>query len=494
MNVLLIYPEYPNTFWSFNSALKFISKKAMYPPLGLLTVASMLPKEWKKGLIDVNVRKLKDSHIEWADIVFISGMVVQKKNAQEIINRCKAKGKTVVAGGPLFTTGNESFENVDHFVLNEAEITLPLFLNDFREGKAKKVYTSNERPDITKTPIPMWKLINFKDYASMAMQYSRGCPFNCEFCDIIIMNGRVPRTKTPEQMIAEMQALYDAGWKGTLFVVDDNFIGNVINVKKMLAKVIKWQKEHKYPFYLITEASANLAQDEELMQMMSKANFGSVFVGIETPNLKSLKECSKYQNTAFDLEESVKKIHQNGMQVLGGFIVGFDNDDAGIFDVQIEFIKKVGVVTAMVGMLNALPHTRLWHRLKKEGRLLDINTGENTDGILNFVPKMGSEKLVKGYKKILANIYSPKEYYKRIDIFLKHYKPTVREKLSKDNVKAFFKSTWKIGIMSRARFLYWKLLLKTFFTNNKAFPTAVSLAIYGMHFQQITQQVIGSAL
>jgi radical SAM superfamily enzyme YgiQ (UPF0313 family) len=494
MNVLLVYPEYPNTFWSFNSVLKFISKKAVYPPLGLLTVASMLPKDWKKGLIDLNVRKLKDSHIEWADVVFISGMVVQKKDAQKIIRRCKSKGKTVVAGGPLFTTGHEAFEGVDHFVLNEAEVTLPLFLKDFSEGKAKKVYTSGERPEITKTPVPMWKLINLNDYASMAVQYSRGCPFNCEFCDIIIMNGRVPRTKTPEQMENEMQALYDAGWKGTVFIVDDNFIGNKANVKKMLARIIKWQEERKYPFYFLTEASANLAQDEELMNMMTKANFGSVFVGIETPNLESLKECSKYQNTALDLEESVKKIHEHGLQVLGGFIVGFDNDDTGIFDSQIEFIKKVGIVTAMVGMLNALPHTRLWNRLKKEGRIVKDPTGENTDATTNFIPKMGSENLIKGYRKILANIYSPKEYYKRIDIFLKHYKPKAREKLSKDHVKAFLKSTWKIGLLSNSRFLYWKLLLKTFFTNNKAFPTAVSLAIYGVHFQQITQQVLGSAL
>ena len=494
MKVLLVYPEYPNTFWSFKSAIKFISKKAAFPPLGLLTVASMLPKEWKKGLIDVNIKELKDSHIEWADVVFISGMVVQKKNAQEVINRCKAKGKTVVAGGPLFTTGYETFKNVDHFVLNEAEVTLPLFLKDFKAGKAKKIYTSDKRPDITKTPIPLWKLINFKDYAAMAVQYSRGCPFNCEFCDIIIMNGRVPRTKAPEQMIAEMQALYDAGWKGTLFVVDDNFIGNKVSVKKMLAKVIKWQKEHKYPFYLLTEASTNLAQDEELMQMMSQANFGSVFLGIETPNLESLKECSKYQNTTLDLAEAVKRIHHHGMQVLGGFIVGFDNDDAGIFDAQIEFIKKVGVVTAMVGILNAAPQTRLWHRMKQEGRLLKKTTGENTDGTLNFIPKMGAEKLVEGYRKILANIYSPKEYYKRIDTFLKSYTPTAKERFSRDYIKAFFKSTWKIGVLSKSRFLYWRLLFKTAFTKKKAFATAVSLAIYGLHFEQVTQQVLGSAL
>ncbi|MCK5283287.1 MAG: DUF4070 domain-containing protein [Nanoarchaeota archaeon] len=492
MNILFVYPKYPDTFWSFKHALKFVSKKAGLPPLGLLTIAAMLPKEWNKKLIDVNVNELKERHIAWADMVFISAMIVQKEGCKEIIRMCKAQGKTVVAGGPFFTTQQEKFEGVDHLILNEAEVTLPMFLDDLKKGKPKQVYTSSIRPDITKTPVPLWSLINLKDYATMAVQYSRGCPFNCEFCDIIIMNGRIPRTKTPEQMINEFQSLYDAGWKGAVFVVDDNFIGNKVKAKEMLTHVIGWQKKYKYPFKLQTEASTNLADDIELMQMMSAANFNSVFLGLETPSIESLKECSKIQNTTGSLPVAVKTIQQNGMQVSGGFIVGFDSDTENIFEAQIKFIQQIGVVTAMVGMLNALPQTRLWHRLNAEGRLLHDTTGENTSACINFIPKMDKEKLIEGYKKILAKIYSPKNYYKRINTFIKHYKPTAKGRISKNDISAFMKSVWKIGILSRARLLYWKLLIKTGLTKRKAFSTAIELAIYGQHFERVTKRILAT--
>lgn len=490
MNVLLVYPKYPETFWSFKYALRFISKKAAYPPLGLLTVASMFPSEWNKKLIDLNVTELKEEHIAWADMVFISAMIVQKNSANEIISRCKAHGKKVVAGGPLFTTQYEKFKEVDHFVLNEAEVTFPLFLKDLKEGKLKQIYTSTIRPDITNTPLPSWSLINFKHYATMALQYSRGCPFNCEFCDIIIMNGRIPRTKTPEQIIKEFQSLYDAGWRGSLFIVDDNFIGNKANVKKMLPFLIKWQKEHKYPFTLITEASINLADDKELMRMMSAANFCKVFLGIETPSINSLKECGKMQNVARDITEAVKTIHQNGMQVMGGFIVGFDSDTESIFETQIKFIQQIGVVEAMVGLLNALPQTRLWHRLKTEGRLLSDTTGENTDGNLNFIPKMDKKKLIEGYKRVLSTIYSSKYYYKRINTLIRNYRPTARGRISKEDIIAFIRSIWRIGILSKARLLYWKLIIKTSLRKIKALPVAVELAICGLHFERVVKRAL----
>ncbi len=491
INALLIYPKYPDTFWGFKHILKFISKKAAFPPLGLLTVASIFPKEWNQKLVDVNVRELKDEEIKWADIVFISAMLIQEKSTREIIQRCKSLGKIIVAGGPAFTTKHEEFSGVDHFVLNEAEITLPLFLKDLEKGKLKKIYTSAERPDITKTPIPKWSLINFKDYATMAVQYSRGCPFNCEFCDIIIMNGRIPRTKTPEQIINEIQSLYNAGWKkGSIFIVDDNFIGNRTNVRQMLSSLIRWQKEHRYPFSLLTEASLNLADDEELMQMMSSANFNKVFLGIESPSLGSLKECGKMQNTKRNLADSVKIIHKNGMQVMGGFIMGFDNDTEKIFESQIKFIQEVGIVTAMVGVLNVLPQTRLWHRLKKEGRLSGDTKGENTDGNINFTPKMGKENLYRGYKRVISTIYSPRHYFRRINTFLNHYKPRAREKISLPMVSAFFKSMWEVGIASRARFQYWKLLIRTSLTRAKLLPVAVEHAIYWKHFSKITQNTI----
>lgn len=452
----------------------------------------MLPEEWEKKLVDVNIAELTDEHIEWCDMAFISAMIVQKQSAQEIIARCKTKGKTVVVGGPVFTTSHDQFTGADHFVLNEAEVTLPMFLEDLKIGALQPIYTSEIKPDVTKTPLPMWSLINFKDYASMLVQYSRGCPFNCEFCDIIVMNGRIPRTKTPEQLTAEMQSLYDAGWRGSVFIVDDNFIGNKMNVKKMLPSLIKWQTEHEFPFKLATEASTNLADDKELMQMMSAANFYRVFLGIESPDPKSLVECSKYQNASRNLVDTVNVIHDNGMQVMGGFIVGFDNDTDSTFDAQIRFIQQVGVVTAMVGLLNALPQTRLYSRLKAEGRLLGDTTGENTDGSLNFMPKMGRERLIEGYKKIISTIYSRKQYYQRINTLIKNYKPTVKSRLTKEDFKAFVRSIWRIGVVSNSRFLYWKLVIKTLLTKARALPTAIELSICGLHFERMSAKVMNA--
>ncbi|MFC1774741.1 B12-binding domain-containing radical SAM protein [Nanoarchaeota archaeon] len=489
MNVLLIYPQNPETFWSFKHVLKYIKRKSTFPPLGLLTIASVLPEEWNLKLIDENVREITDENIEWADLIFISAMIVQKTRAQEIINHCKTFNKTVVVGGPVFTTQPNSFHNIDHYILNEAEITLPVFLEDFKKGKAKKIYSSNEKPDITQTQLPKWDLIDFKDYSTMAVQYSRGCPFNCEFCDIVIMNGRKPRTKSNNQMILEMEELYIKGWRGSVFIVDDNFIGNKTTVKKMLPRLIKWQRAHKYPFKFITEASMNLADDPVLMRLMSLANFHKVFLGIETPKNESLKECGKAQNTNRNLAESVQIIQQNGMQVMGGFIVGFDNDTDNIFEAQIKFIQQTGVVTAMVGVLTALPQTRLWHRLKEEGRLLEDSSGENTDGNVNFIPKMGRDKLMDGYAKLMSTIYSPHEYYKRIHTFVNNYKPTVRSKLMKKDIYAFFSSIIKIGLISRQRFLYWKLIIRTLFKRTKALPEVIEMAICCLHFERISKSL-----
>lgn len=481
----MVYPTYPDTFWSFKHIMRFVSRKAAFPPLGLLTVAAMLPEKWDKRLIDTNVHNLEDSDIEWADMVMVSAMIVQKQSAQSIIDRCKAKGKKVVAGGPVFTTQHENFSGVDHFILNEAESTLPEFLKDLEDGNPKQVYSSSERPDVSNTPIPMWSLINPQDYGAMAVQYSRGCPFNCEFCDIVIMNGRVPRTKAPQQVIAEFQALYESGWRGALFVVDDNFIGNKLKAKELLPAIIAWQKEHNYPFTLLTEASTNLADDKELMGLMASANFSKVFLGIETPKVESLEECGKMQNARRNLVDTVKIIQRNGMQVFGGFIVGFDHDDDSIFDAQIEFIQNVGCVVAMVGILNALPQTRLWKRLKTEGRLLKDTTGNNTDVSINFTPTMGTQTLLDGYKRIISTIYSPQKYYERVRIFLRNYRPVVKGNFCRNDVHAFLLSMWEIGVLSRLRFKYWRLLLSTAFRNWKAFPTAVELAIYGEHFMKV---------
>ncbi len=488
MKILLIYPKYPDTFWSFKHALKFISKKASFPPLGLLTVASMLPKEWERKLIDMNVSVLTEEDLEWADYVFISAMVIQKTSAREVIRRCKKLGIKIVAGGPLFTTGYEEFEGIDHLVLNEAENTLPSFLDDLKNGCAQYMYTSKEWPDLEGTPCPQWDLINMKKYASMCIQYSRGCPFNCEFCDIIVLNGHKPRTKSKDQILGELEVLYEQGWRGGVFFVDDNFIGNTKRLKtEILPALIDWMKEKKYPFYFFTEASINLSDDKKLMQLMVKAGFERVFIGIETPNEDSLTECNKYLNKNRNLIACVKNIQNTGLEVQGGFIVGFDNDPLSIFERQISFIQKSGIVTAMVGLLNAPPGTKLFQRLKKEERLLDDPSGDNTDFSLNFIPKMNADALMTGYKKILNTIYSPRDYYKRVITFFKEYKPIrIRKKIHFKfcYINAFFKSIWFLGIKGKERLYYWKLFSWTLVRHPRFFHLAITLAIYGFHFQK----------
>ncbi|MDR3641596.1 MAG: DUF4070 domain-containing protein [Humidesulfovibrio sp.] len=493
MNVLLVYPVYPDTFWSFKHVLPFVAKKAVFPPLGLLTVAAMLPETWGKRLVDTNVGPLSDADLEWADMVMVSAMLVQTASAQKIIARAKNAGKRVVAGGPAFNTQRERFPGVDHFILGEAESILPNFVDDLLNGSARDSYQATERPGLAATPIPLWSLLNFKDYVSLSVQYSRGCPFDCEFCGIVAMNGRHPRVKSPEQMLAELQSLYDAGWRNNIFIVDDNFIGNIAHVKEFLPRLAAWQEERGYPYKLMTEASINLAKDPELMQMMSAANFHKVFIGIETPSVESLTECGKNQNVSADFASAIQTIHQHGMQVMGGFIVGFDHDTPSIFEQQYRFIQTIGVVTAMVGVLNALPQTRLWRRLKAEGRLLGTMSGENTDASLNFLPNMGREILLEGYKRLLWSIYSPKEYYKRINTFLSAYTPTATGRILPAEILALARSMWSIGVVSRARFSYWKLLFKTLLTKRKSFSVAVELAILGLHFERVARRALGAS-
>jgi len=489
MKILLVYPEYPDTFWSFKHALKFVSKKAAFPPLGLLTVAAMLPEEWEKKLVDMNVTRLTDSDIKWADYVFIGAMVVQKESAKEVITRCKKLGTKIVAGGPMFTTGYKEFDGVDHFVLGEAEVTLYPFLEDLNEGHARHIYASNERPDISSTPIPLWSLINMKHYSSMNLQYSRGCPYDCEFCDIIVLNGHVPRTKSREQLISELDALYEQGWRGSLFIVDDNFIGNKKKLKaEILPALIEWRESKKYPFALYTEASINLADDEELIRLMVAAGFDVVFIGIETPNEESLLECAKKQNQNRDLVASVNKLQEFGLEVQGGFIVGFDSDPESIFQTQIEFIQRSGIVTAMVGLLNAPLGTRLHKRLEKEKRLLKSFTGCNTDFSLNFIPKMNYDTLINGYRHILDTIYSPREYYERIRTLLRVYKPprTKAGKVQSHQIKAFFKSIWFLGIYGKGKRHYWRLFIYYLLKSPPKFARFIILSVYGYHFRKVT--------
>lgn len=487
MKVLLIYPEYPATFWSFKYALPFINKKVSLPPLGLLTVASMLPEKWEKKLVDLNASELTDDDIIWSDYVFISGMIVQRKSAKEVIKRAKSLDKPVVAGGPLFTNDYLDFENVDCFVLNEGEITIPMFLQDLEDNDLKHIYRSEEKPDMTKTPLPDWSLINFDDYASMSMQISRGCPHSCDFCDVIIMNGRVPRLKSPEQVIKELDALYNYGWRGGVFVVDDNFIGNKIQAEQILLKIIKWMEEKNKPFTLFTEASINLADDRKMMELMQKANFDSVFIGIETPEEEGLLSCGKLHNTKKDLVEKVKVIQRNGFEVQGGFILGFDTDTLNTFDNMVNFIQKSGIVTAMVGLLHAIPETELYKRLLREKRILAIPTGDNTDFTINFIPGMNIESLIKGYKNVVDTIFTPKYYYKRIITYLREYnKISVNVKLTlRLQIKALSKTIWKLGITEKGKFHFWKLMLWTIMKKPLLITEAVTHSIYGYHYRMV---------
>ncbi len=490
MKILLVYPRNPDTFWSFRHALKFVSKKATIPPLGLLTVAAMLPDDWEKKLVDMNAAALTDKDLNWADYVFISAMVVQQNSAREVVDRCKKLGIKTVAGGPLFTPGYEDlgFDDVDHIIFAEAENILPLFLKDLQKGCARHIYTSEERPDITKSPVPLWSLVDKKKYQLMSIQYSRGCPFNCEFCDIVIMNGHIPRTKDKSQILAELDAIYELGWRGPVFITDDNFIGNKRKLKaEILPAMTEWSKERRHPFSFLTEASINLADDEELMRAMAEVGFDTVFVGIESPNEESLVECNKLPNKGRDLLASVRKIQNRGFQVQGGFIVGFDSDPLSIFRSQIAFIQKSGIVTAMVGVLMAPPRTRLYKRLKRENRLLPGGTGDNTDGSTNFIPRMGRERLANGYRHVVNTIYSPKSYYERIKTFLRQYRPRRirRADTSPRYIRALIRSMWVVGIRENGRRYYWKLFFWTLLNKPRSFHLSITFAVQGLHFRRV---------
>ncbi len=492
--ILLVYPAYPqNTFWSFKYALKFIRKSSTFPPLGLLTVAALLPSSWELKLVDLNIEALRDRDIDWADYVFLSAMAVQRPSAEQVIKRARKMGKPVVAGGPLFTMHFEDFtETVDHLVLGEAEVNLQEFLKDLEEGRAKKIYFPSGFADITKTPVPLFNLVKIHRYSSMNIQFSRGCPYNCEFCDIPLLYGHKPRTKTASQIIAELDALYELGWRGGVFFVDDNFIGNKRKLKsEILPALINWSKFRDYPFHFFTEASINLADDPELMDMMVEAGFDEVFVGIESPNPESLKEAHKTQNYRRNLEEAVSEIHRHGLIVQGGFILGFDNDPPGIFDAMVKFVQRTGIITAMVGLLQAPRGTKLYERLKKQGRIIKEFVANNTDFSINFIPKMDYNRLLAGYKNVVERLYSPRCLYKRLKNFMEVYQPKARAKarLSMERLRAFFRSIVVLGILDRGRIYFWKSMLKTLFKKPKLLPLTVTFQIYGYHFRKIyTQQ------
>jgi len=486
MKVLLVSPQTPDTFWSFKHVLRFVSKRAAFPPLGLLTVAAMLPAGWPLKLVDLNVERLTDEDLRWADYVMIGAMIVHKESVREIVARCRALDKTIIAGGPLFATGHAAFPEIPHFVLGEAEGVMPQLVADMERGTVQGQYRSSEWPDITTVPVPRWDLINLRHYATMAVQFSRGCPYDCEFCDIIVMNGRVPRTKAPAQLVAELDALRQHGWSEMVFIVDDNFIGDKKRTKALLRELIAWISRTRATMGFLTEASVNLADDAELCELMVKAGFTKVFVGIETSSVEALEECRKLQNKGRDLVQTVQTLQRAGLEVMGGFIVGFDSDKQDVFKRQFEFIQRSGVVTAMVGLLTALPQTRLYQRLKKEGRLETEPTGDNTQAVLNFRPKLNREYLVNGYRELMRKLYEPRNYYKRIRTFLDQHKSCgPRLPLSRADIQAFVKSFWFLGVWHRGRRAYWQFFLTTLLKRPHQFRCAMELAIVGHHFRRV---------
>lgn len=486
MKVLLVYPEFPDTFWSFKHALPFQGKRSAFPPLGLLTVSAMLPKHWQRRLVDLNVERLKDSDLDWADVVFFSGMIVQGPSLKEQLARAKRRGRRTVVGGPITSARDAAIYQADHIVEGEAEEVVGQLAADLEQGTAKPHYMRAQLPDVTRVPLPDLHLAPLRRYSSMSLQFSRGCPFTCEFCDIIEIYGRRPRTKTPEQVCAELNQLYRLGWRGSVFMVDDNFIGNKKSVKALLPRMTQWMRDHNFPFALYTEASLNLAEDEELLGMLREAHFTRVFLGIETPVAESLKETTKFQNLRKDLLASVKLIQAYGLEVMAGFIVGFDNDPPDVFDRQIAFIREAAIPLSMVGLLSALPNTQLWRRLKTEGRLLKASLGNNTLADLNFIPRMDPQELLDGYRRILQTIYSPREYFQRASAFLTQLGSGSRSPIVFSDVMALGRSLWRQGLLSNYRQEYWKFLVQSVRRHRRHFSKAITLAIMGHHFFELT--------
>jgi len=489
MNILLVVPHYPDSFWTFKSILRFVNKKAACPPLGMLTVSAMLPEAWNKRLVNLNISPLMQKDLAWADYVFIGAMYIQKKSVREIIARCKRHRAKIVAGGPLFTQDYEDYPDVDHFILNEAELTLPPFLAALASGQTpERIYTTGGFPDLALTPIPDYHLMEMKDYVFMSIQVSRGCPFSCEFCEITALFGRRVRMKSTQQVIDELQALYDLNWRGHVLIVDDNFIGSRKEVKYNLLPAMKeWMERHNFPFTFNTQSSVDLADDDELLSLMVATGFSSVFIGIETPEEKSLKECNKKQNSNRDMLQSVKKMQNAGLQVSAGFIVGFDSDTETTFQRQADFIQQSGIVSAMVGLLNAPKQTALFSRYESENRIISAASGNNTDLSLNYVPVMDAETLVAGYQRILRDIYSAKPFYQRIRRLLREYNPhpDLPAEIGIVALVTFFKSLYALGVQDSGRWHYWALLLWTLFARPNLIADAVSFSLYGLHFRKL---------
>jgi len=489
MRVLLVAPAFPVTYWGAEYTFPFTGKRAAYPPLGLITVAALLPKDCEVRLIDLNIETLQDDLLRWADLVLVGGMIVQSRSFHEVIARAKAAGKRVVVGGPYPTTSPDVCGDADYLVLGEAEDVLPSLFAQIRAGDAPRV-TKGTRPDPSHVPVARYDLLDRSAYVCMSVQFSRGCPFNCEFCDIIEIFGRVPRTKKPAQLLRELEAIRDTGYRGPLFLVDDNFIGNKRAALGAVREIGKWQHERGYPFDLFTEASVNLALETELLKVMVQSGFSAVFLGIETPSPEGLKEAQKNQNLVLPLHDAVNLITRAGLEVMAGFIVGFDTDQSDAFERQRDFIQSSPIPMAMVGLLTALPGTQLTRRLEREGRMQMRASGDQF-GTPNFKTHLDRRELVSGYSNLLASLYEPVAFYERCQRAVEQRGPSAgRLRIpSLADLRALFLSIWRHGIIGPARAAYWRLIGSAIRRPHN-FRRAVSLAIVGEHLRRYTYEVV----
>jgi len=502
MRTLFVYPEFPKTFWSYEKILELVNRKVLLPPLGLVTVAALLPQHWQMKLVDRNVREVTEAEWNWAELVVISGMIVQKSDMAAQIAKAKERGLPVAVGGPFASSTPDAPELnlVDFKVLDEGEITLPMFIEAIERGDTSGRFSSNgEKPDVTSTPVPRFDLLELDAYDSMSVQFSRGCPFQCEFCDIIVLYGRKPRTKNPEQLVAELQALYDLGWRRSIFLVDDNFIGNKRNAKLLLPAMRDWLSERGYPFSFATEASVDLAADDDLLQLMAECRFESVFLGIETPDEASLSVAGKHQNTRSSLEDAVDHITSYGIRVMAGFIIGFDGELAGAGDRIVRFVSLTGIPAAMMGMLQALPNTGLWHRLEKEGRLIQEKAdakGVNQTNLLNFVPTRPIREIAHEYVQAFCELYEPNAYIDRVThyylkmgkprwhSFYKSEKSDISRLPSLTDIRALSIVIWRQGVKRNTRFRFWKSLATIAMRNPQLLEQFLVVLAHNEHFQE----------
>ncbi len=495
MKVLLVYPLCPVTYLSFQYAAPLTGTKAALPPLGLLTVAAMLPRDWERRLVDLNVRALGDDALDWADVVFISAMTVQHESVVDVIARCRARNRRIVAGGPHFYHYHAEIAGVDHVVLGEAEDVMAELCADLAAGRARPIYRPSGFPDVSRTPIPDWSLIRLDDYDAMSLQFSRGCPFDCEFCDIIMLNGRKPRVKLPAQVHAELQALHDAGWRRSIFIADDNFYGNKKRCRELLDAMAAWRDARDRRFVFATQASLNIADDPDLLDRMVAAGFAVVFIGIESVSAASLAECHKVQNLRRDMARGLAAIHDHGLTVWGGFVFGFDSDTAAIFDEQMAFIEECGIALASVSLMTAIPNTRLHDRLKAEGRLLGgFNSGFVDARGPNFVPRMDRAMLIAGYKRVVGRIYGHEAFYRRARQTIARRIPPALAcfPFGRRELGTLLRALWRLGVRDEGRRSFWKLLGFAARRGRAALGLAVTLLLMGYHLRRLSRDLVAA--